>query len=56
MTTPSRRLPAPWIAERISGGYVVRDANGQSVAWIYARENERMARQAKVLMKTKHEG
>jgi hypothetical protein len=26
-------------AERISGGYVVRDANGQALAYIYSREN-----------------
>lgn len=25
------------------GGYQVRDANGQTVAWIYARENEAVA-------------
>jgi hypothetical protein len=31
------------------GGYVVRDANGQALAYIYSRENEDEARQAKVL-------
>jgi hypothetical protein len=31
------------------GGYVVRDANGQQLAWVYARANEAEARQAKVL-------
>jgi hypothetical protein len=31
------------------GGYVVRDANGQAIAYIYARQNEAEARQAKVL-------
>jgi hypothetical protein len=47
MTEPSRRFPAPWRA----GGYVVRDANGQALAYIYSRENEDEARQAKVLTK-----
>jgi hypothetical protein len=28
----SRRFPAPWRAEPIPGGYVVRDANGQALA------------------------
>lgn len=30
---PPRRFP-PWRAERIPGGYVIRDANGQTLAWI----------------------
>jgi hypothetical protein len=34
-----------------AGGYVVRDANGQSIAFVYSRENEAEARQAKVLTK-----
>jgi hypothetical protein len=28
------------------GGYVVRDANGQAIAYIYSRDNEAEARQA----------
>jgi hypothetical protein len=31
------------------GGYVVRDANGQAIAYLYPPENEAEARQAKVL-------
>jgi hypothetical protein len=31
------------------GGYVVRDANGQALAYLYSREVEAEARQAKVL-------
>jgi K+/H+ antiporter YhaU regulatory subunit KhtT len=38
-------------ADRIPGGYVVRDANGQALAYIYSRDNEDEARQAKVLTK-----
>jgi hypothetical protein len=44
-----RRLPAPWRAERIPGGYVVRDANDQALAYVYSRANEAEALQAKVL-------
>ena len=51
MAEGSRRFPPPWRADRIPGGYVVRDANGQSIAYIYSRENEDEARQAKVLTK-----
>jgi hypothetical protein len=44
-----RRFPSPWHADPMPGGYVVRDANGQAIAYIYSRENEDEARQAKVL-------
>ena len=36
-------------AERIPGGYVVKDASGQSLAYVYALENETDAGTAKVL-------
>jgi hypothetical protein len=44
----SRRFPAPWHADPMPGGYVVRDANGQALAFVYSRDAE--ARQAKVLI------
>jgi hypothetical protein len=47
----TRRFPPPWRADKIAGGYVVRDANGQALAYIYSRDNEPEARQAKVLTK-----
>jgi hypothetical protein len=47
----SRRFPAPWRADTIPGGYVVRDASGQSIAYVYSRETEAEARQANVLTK-----
>jgi hypothetical protein len=49
MAEGSRRFPPPWYADKIPGGYVVRDANGQAIAYIYSRANEAEARQAKVL-------
>jgi hypothetical protein len=33
-----RRFKPPWTSERIPGGYVVKDATGQSLAYVYARE------------------
>ena len=39
----------PWRAEKMPGGYVVRDANGQALAYICSRANETDALQAKVL-------
>jgi hypothetical protein len=47
MTT--RRFPPPWRAEKMPGGYVVRDANGQALAYIYSRANEAEAMQAMAL-------
>jgi hypothetical protein len=36
----SRRFPAPWRADKVPGGYVVRDATGQALAYLYGRETE----------------
>ena len=30
-----RRFPPPWTAERIPAGYVVKDATGQALAYVY---------------------
>jgi hypothetical protein len=49
MADGSRRFPPPWHADKMLGGYVVRDANGQALAYLYSRDNEADARQAKVL-------
>jgi hypothetical protein len=51
MSESPRRFPPPWRADKIPGGYVVRDANGQELAYIYSRESEAEALQAKVLTK-----
>jgi hypothetical protein len=47
--TAIRRFPAPWQAEKMPGGYVVRDANGQALAHVYARATAAEVAQAKVL-------
>src|SRR5262249_50729361 len=44
-----RQLPAPWRAEKIHDGYLVRDANGQALAYVPSRTTEVDAIQAKVL-------
>jgi hypothetical protein len=46
---PNRRFPPPWRADKMPGGYVVRDANGQALVYLYSRESEAEAMQAKVL-------
>jgi hypothetical protein len=45
----SRRFPAPWREEKFSGGYVVRDATGQAIAYLYARSTENEAIEGKQL-------
>ena len=42
-----RRLPPPWHADKFSGGYVVRDAIGFAVAYVYGRSTEAEAMEAK---------
>jgi hypothetical protein len=37
----------PWRAEKFSGGYVVRDATGLAVAYVYGRSTEDEAVEAK---------
>jgi hypothetical protein len=44
-----RRFPAPWHADKMPGGCVVRDANGQALVYSTSRESEAEAMQAKVL-------
>jgi hypothetical protein len=47
---PMRRFPPPWTVEALDGGgFKVIDANGQSLAYVYSRENQNEARIAKVL-------
>ena len=48
MTSP-RRSPPPWQVEQIPGGFNVRDANGQALVYVYARETREQADIAKVL-------
>ncbi len=45
----SRHFPPPWRAEKMPGGYVVRDANDQALAYIYSRESEADALQFREL-------
>jgi hypothetical protein len=35
MADAPRRFPPPWRVDKIAGGYVVRDATGQALAYIF---------------------
>jgi len=50
------RFPPPWPVEKIPAGLVVRDANGQSLAYVYYRENDSDAHMAKVLTEDEARG
>jgi hypothetical protein len=43
------KISPPWTVETIPGGLKVCDANGQSLAYVYSRENPNDAHMAKVL-------
>jgi hypothetical protein len=51
MADAPRRFPPRWRAEPIPGGYVVRDAGGQALAYLYSRDNPTETLQAKMLTK-----
>ncbi len=44
-----RHFPPPWTVETIHGGLKVCDANGQSLAYVYSREDPADAVTAHVL-------
>ena len=44
-----RRFPSPWTVEQILGGYKVKDAHGQALAYVYGRETKADAYIAHVL-------
>ena len=50
LDVPGHGDEAPLAAD--AGGYVVRDANGQALVYVYSRESEAEALQAKVLYRS----
>ena len=44
-----RRFPAPWRADKMPGGYVVRDANGQALGYFYFEDEPGRRSAAKLL-------
>lgn len=40
---PPRRMPAPWSVQEIAGGYVVVDAAGRRLAYVYSDPDQRGA-------------
>jgi hypothetical protein len=48
---PGRRFPAPWSVEEHSSHFIVRDHNGQGLAYIYYESELRPALSRKPLTK-----
>jgi hypothetical protein len=42
-----RRFPPPWRADKIAGGNVDRDANVQSLVYVYSRDDDAEALEAR---------
>jgi hypothetical protein len=48
LVTP-RGFPPPWSAEETNASYIVRDANGQALAYVYFEEEKGRRTAAKLL-------
>ena len=48
---PARRFPSPWSVEEQAAGFVVRDHNGQALAYFYFEEEPGRRSAAKLLTK-----
>jgi hypothetical protein len=46
---PARRLPPPWSIEELAECFIVRDANGQALAYVYFEEEPGRRAAAKLL-------
>jgi hypothetical protein len=45
----TRRFPPPWSAEETEACYIVRDANGQAIAYVYFEQEPGRRAAAKLL-------
>ena len=50
----ARRFPIPWSVEDIGAAYVVKDANGQKLAYVYYEEEPGRRSPAKLLSRDYH--
>jgi hypothetical protein len=49
--TPARRFPPPWSIDELEACFVVRDHNGQALAYVYFEEEPGRRSAAKLLTK-----
>jgi hypothetical protein len=48
---PQRRFPPPWSIEETDACFIVRDANGQALAYVYSEDEPGRRAAAKLLTK-----
>jgi hypothetical protein len=48
---PARRFPPPWSVEELDACFVVRDANGQALSYVYFEDEPGRRSAAKLLTK-----
>jgi len=53
---PARRFPPPWTVEELDAGFVVRDHNGQQLAYVYFEDEPGHRSAAKLLTRDERVG
>jgi len=53
LAVPSRRFPPPWTVEELEACFVVRDHNGQQLAYVYFEDEPGRRSAAELLRKDK---
>jgi hypothetical protein len=51
LSLPARRFPPPWTAEETDACFIVRDASGQALAYVYFEDEAGRRAAAKLLTK-----
>ena len=51
MSMPARRFPPPWSVDELEACFVVRDSNGQQIAYVYFEDEPGRRSAAKLLSK-----
>ena len=49
LSAPARRFPPPWSVEETDACFIVRDANGQALAYVYFEDEPGRREAAKLL-------
>jgi hypothetical protein len=51
VSMPARRFPPPWSVDELEACFVVRDSNGQQIAYVYFEDEPGRRSAAKLLSK-----
>ena len=53
---PERHFPPPWFVEELDSCFVVKDANGQALAYMYFEKESRRRTQRELLAREEAQG